>query len=332
MSLNTHRRTLLRAGAALTTVPWLAQGSALAQTTAFPTRPIKLLVGSNPGGPADMLGRTFGDVAAAMLGQPVVENKPGATGTLAAAQTAKSAPDGHTLLVSGPSTVITAPYMYSKLDYEPEKELAPITLLGAGAFVVAVHPALPVNTIAELIALAKAQPGKLSYGSGGAGGNNHICTETFLDRTGIQALHVPYRGEAPAAADLIGGQVQFMFTAPNVIIPHHKAGKLRIIAVTSRERVAALPEIPTVHETVKDFEVLGWIALFAPGGTPVAVQDRLAQAWTQARGQAAIRDKLEGLAMAPPAHLGTRDAVAAMVRAERQRLTQIVKRLNLTAA
>ena len=142
---------------------------------------------------------------------------------------------------------------------------------------------------------------------------------------------MPYRGEAPAAADLLGGQVQFMFTAPNVIIPHHKAGKLRIIAVTSRERVAALPEIPTVHETVKDFEVLGWIALFAPAATPAAVQDRLAQVWAQARQQPAIGGKLEGLAMAPPAHLGSREAVAGMVRAERQRLTQIVKRLNLTA-
>ena len=322
------RRSVLRAGAALATLPWLSA----ARAQAFPSRPIRLEVGSNPGGPADMLARTYGEAATAALGQPVVvENKAGASGTIAAAQTAKAAADGHTLLVSGPSTVITAPYLFNKPDYEPEKDLVPITLLGAGAFVVAVNPSLPVNTIADLIALAKAQPGKLSYGSGGAGGNNHVCTETFLERTGIQALHVPYRGEAPAAADLLGGQVQFMFTAPNVIIPHHKAGKLRIIAVTSRERVAALPEIPTVHETVKDFEVLGWIALFAPAATPAAVQDRLAQVWAQARQQPAIGGKLEGLAMAPPAHLGSREAVAGMVRAERQRLTQIVKRLNLTA-
>ena len=322
------RRSVLRAGAALATLPWLSA----ARAQAFPSRPIRLEVGSNPGGPADMLARTYGEAATAALGQPVVvENKAGASGTIAAAQAAKAAPDGHTLLVSGPSTVITAPYLFNKLDYEPEKDLVPITLLGAGAFVVAVNPSLPVNTIADLIALAKAQPGKLSYGSGGAGGNNHVCTETFLERTGIQALHVPYRGEAPAAADLLGGQVQFMFTAPNVIIPHHKAGKLRIIAVTSKDRVAALPEIPTVHETVKDFEVLGWIALFAPAATPAAVQDRLAQVWAQARQQPAIGGKLEGLAMAPPAHLGSREAVAGMVRAERQRLTQIVKRLNLTA-
>lgn len=323
------RRSLLRAGAALATLPWLA--SAQAQQ-GFPSRPIRLQVGSNPGGPADMLARTFGESVTAGLGQPVlVENRAGASGTIAAAQTAKAAPDGHTLLVSGPSTVITAPYLFSKLEYDPGKDLVPLTLLGAGAFVVAVHPDVPVKNIAELIALAKAQPGKLSYGSGGPGGNNHVCTETFLERTGIQALHVPYKGEAPAAADLLAGQIQFMFTAPNVIIPHHKAGKLRIIAVTSRERVAALPDIATVHETVKDFEVLGWIALFAPAATPVAVQDRLAQAWAQAREQAAIRGKLEGLAMAPPAHLGTREAIAAMVQSERQRLTQIVKRLNLTA-
>ena len=324
-----HRRALLRAGAALGTMPWLAA----AQAQTFPSRPIRLEVGSNPGGPADMLARTFGEAATAAMGQPVVvENKGGASGTLAAAAAAKATPDGHTLLVSGPSTVITAPYMFSKLDYDPEKDLVPLALLGAGAFVVAVNPSLPVNNIADLIALAKAQPGKLSYGSGGPGGNNHVCTETFMERTGIQALHVPYRGEAPAAQDLLAGQVQFMFTAPNVIIPHHKAGKLRIIAVTSRERVSALPDIPTVHETVKDFEVLGWIALFAPAATPVAVQDRLAQVWAQARAQAGIRDKLEGLAMAPPSHLAARESVAAMVRAERQRLTQIVKRLNLTAA
>lgn len=262
----------------------------------------------------------------------LVENKGGASGTLAAAFAAKAPADGHTLLVSGPAAVITAPYMFSKLDYDPEKDLVPLTLLGAGTFVLAVNPSLPIHNVADLIAYGKAQPGKLSYGSGGPGGNNHICTETFLERTGVQALHVPYKGEAPAAADLLGGQVQFMFTAPNVIIPHHKAGKLRIIAVTSKERVAALPEIPTVHETVKDFEVLGWIALFAPAATPVAVQERLAQVWAQARVQAGIRDKLEGLAMAPPAHLGARDAVVAMVRGERTRLAQLVKRLNLTPA
>jgi hypothetical protein len=207
-----HRRSLLRTGAALATMPWLAAAQA---QQAFPSRPIRLQVGSNPGGPADMLARTFGDSVTAALGQPVlVENKAGASGTIAATQTAKATPDGHTLLVSGPSTVITAPYLFSKLEYDPEKDLVPLTLLGAGAFVVAVHPDVPVKNIAELIALAKAQPGKLSYGSGGPGGNNHVCTETFLERTGTQALHVPYKGEAPAAADLLAGQIQFMFTAP----------------------------------------------------------------------------------------------------------------------
>ncbi|MCZ4316669.1 tripartite tricarboxylate transporter substrate binding protein [Comamonadaceae bacterium G21597-S1] len=323
------RRSVLTSAAALAAI---ATGwPAMAQ--AYPTKPVRVLVGAGAGGPSDFLARTFSDSATPALGQSfVVDNKAGASGTIAVALAARASADGYTLVASGPSAVVVAPHLFAKLEYDAEKDLTPVAMLGAGAFVLAVHPSLPAHNVTELVALAKAKPGSLSYGSGGNGSSGHLCMEAFAERAGIEMQHVPYKGDAPAANDLLGGQIQLMFTSPNVALAHHKAGKLRIIAVTTRERMGALPEVPAVHEMLKDFEQLGWIMLFAPSATPQPVLDNLATAWAQARDQPAVKTKLDGMGMAPPAHYASRESLLAMLRSERARTAALVKRLGITPA
>jgi tripartite-type tricarboxylate transporter receptor subunit TctC len=303
--------------------------AALAQ--AFPNKPVRVLVGAAPGGPADFMGRTFSDAASPALGQPfVVDNKPGATGTIAAGMAAKAPADGHTLLIGAPGAIVVAPHLIAKLDYDADKDFIPITMLGAGAFVLVAHPSVPANNLAELIAHAKAKPGALNYGSGGNGSSGQLCSESFATRAGVDLTHVPYKGDGPAVNDLLAGRIQLMFTAPNVAMPHIKAGKLKAIAVTSHERMGALPEVPSVHEVLPDFEYLGWIVLFAPAATPAPVIDALAAFWAQARNQPVIKSKLEGLGMYPPARYASRDAVVSMLRAEKTRTAQLVKKLGIT--
>lgn len=298
---------------------------------AFPNKPVRVLVGAAPGGPADFMGRAFSDAASPALGQPfVVDNKPGATGTIAAGMAAKAPADGHTLLIGAPGAIVVAPHLIAKLDYDADKDFTPITMLGAGAFVLVVHPSVPANNLAELIAHAKAKPGALNYGSGGNGSSGQLCSESFATRAGVDLTHVPYKGDGPAVNDLLAGQIQLMFTAPNVAMPHIRSGRLKAIAVTSHERMGALPEVPSVHEALPDFEYLGWIVLFAPAATPAPVVDALAAFWAQARNQPAIKSKLEGLGMYPPARYASREAVVGMLRAEKTRTAQLVKKLGIT--
>ena len=193
-----------------------------------------------------------------------------------------------------------------------------------------VHPSVPANNLAELIAHAKAKPGALNYGSGGNGSSGQLCSESFATRAGVDLTHVPYKGDGPAVNDLLAGQIQLMFTAPNVAMPHIRSGRLKAIAVTSHERMGALPEVPSVHEALPDFEYLGWIVLFAPAATPAPVVDALAAFWAQARNQPAIKSKLEGLGMYPPARYASREAVVGMLRAEKTRTAQLVKKLGIT--
>ncbi len=324
-----HRRQALQWLGASAAGLALPPSAALAQ--AFPHKPVRVLVGAAPGGPADFLGRTFSDAATPALGQPfVVDNKAGASGTIAAGMAAKAAADGHTLLIGAPGAMVVAPHLFAKLDYDPDKEFTPVAMLGAGAFVLAVHPSVPASTLAELVALAKSKPGSLNYGSGGNGSSGQLCAESFAARAGADLTHVPYKGDGPAVNDLLAGQIQLMFTAPNVAMPHVKAGKLKALAVTSHERLGALPDVPSVHEVLPDFEYLGWVLLFAPAATPAPVVEALATFWAQARQQPAIKGKLEGLGMYPPARYGNREALAGLLRAEKTRTTQLVKKLGIT--
>lgn len=324
MNPSLTRRSLLAAAAAT------ALGGARAQTT-FPTKPVRVLVGAAPGGPADFLARVFSDVAAPALGQPfLVDNKAGASGTLAASLAAKSPADGYTVMAGGPAATVVAPHLFSKLEYDPLKDFVPVSMLGAGAFVLAVHPSVPANNLAELVAYAKKKPGALSYGSGGNGSSGQLCAESFAARAGVELLHVPYKGDGPAANDLLAGQIQMMFTAPNVAIPHQKSGRLKLLAVTTRERMPGLPDVPAVHEVVPDFEYLGWIILFAPANTPAPAMERLAALWNQARDQPTIKTRLDTLGMYPPPRYGSRDSLVAFMKNERTRTEALVKKLGIT--
>ncbi len=323
MTVRFTRRQAL-ATCAVGAIPALAR---VAGAATYPERPVKLLVGSPPGGPSDFLARLFADaVGPALGGTFVIDNKPGASGTLAADAVAKSAPDGHTLLVSGPASISVAPHLMPRLGYDPAADLAPISMLGAGAFAFVVHPSLPVKSVAELIAYAKAKPGAVSFGSGGNGSSGHLCTELFSLLAGIKMLHVPYKGDGQAVLDLIGGQIQLMFTAPNVAMSHVKAGKLRLLAVTTRERVASMPDVPSVHESgLKDFEYLGWIITFAPANTPRPVIEALALAWGKARNAPAVRRKLDDLAMVAPDRLVSGEPLLQFLKAETARLGRVVR-------
>jgi len=324
----TRRRALaaLSAPPALAALsPWLPL-RAQAQS-AYPVRPVKLLVGAAPGGPADFMARMMADVLTPALGQSfVVENRPGASGTFAAEAVARSAPDGHTLLISGPAAVVNAPHVFARLSYDPVRDFVPISVLGAGAFVVAVNANVPARNVQELLAVARSRPEAVNYGSGGNGSSGHLASEYLSQTAGVRMTHVPYKGDGPAFNDLIGGQLQLMITAPNVAVPHAKSGRLRILAVTSRERLASLPEVPTMIEAgVKDFEYLGWIIAFAPSATPKAAIDTLQAAWARARNAPAVRGKLEELGMQAPERLAMADAVVPFLRDEHARMTRIVR-------
>lgn len=325
-----NRRDWLR-GAAAGAAAMMSAPIALAQ--AYPNRPVKILVGAAAGGPSDFLARSFADAAVAALGQSfVVDNKPGAIGTLAAGIAAKSGGDGYTLMSGAPTAMVNAPHLVAKLDYDPEKDFAPVAMLGAGAFTLAVHPSLPVNNVAELVALAKSKPNSLNYASGGNGSAGHFCMEAFASHVGIDMTHVPYRGDQPAAVDLLAGQVQLMFSAPNVAKPHIQSGKLKVIAVSSKERMASLPNVPSIHESAPGFENYGWIMLFAPSGTPTAVLEALSKVWTQAKAQPALKSKLDDFGMFPPAQYSTRESLQAFLKVERDRTRALVKKLGITPA
>ena len=327
--MNLTRRKLTSALAAGIASTWSA-GMAWAQT--YPQKSVKLVVGSPPGGPSDFLARLLADAIGPGMGQSfIVENKPGASGMPAADQVVKGVPDGHQLLISGPASIVVMPHMFSKITYDPMRDLVPVSMLGAGAFVLVVHPSVKANNVKELIALAKANPKQLTYGSGGNGSSGHLCTEYFNGLSGIEMTHIPYKGDGQAVIDLLAGQIQVMFTAPNVAMANVKAGRLKLLAVTTRERVSSMPEVPTVHETLKDFEYLGWIIAFAPAATPRAVLDTLANTWNKARTTPALQRKLEDLAMNAPERFAQRSALLDFVRQEHARLGQLIRDAGIKA-
>jgi tripartite-type tricarboxylate transporter receptor subunit TctC len=256
----------------------LAASAVSAQS--YPTKPVKLVVGFPAGGPADIFGRTFAQALSSGLGQPViVENKSGVGGVLGIDSVAKSLPDGYTLGFNNQGSVAMAPYALTKMPFDPNKDLALITTVVKVPEVVVVNPSLPVKTLADLIDYAKANPGKIAFGSAGAGGITHLACELLKSEAKIDVLHVPYKGAAPAVSDLLGGQVQMgIFDVP-VVLPHIKSGKFRALAVTSAKRVPTLPDVPTTAEVgyprvISD----NWYGLVAPAGTPPAVQKRIHEA------------------------------------------------------
>ncbi len=244
--------------------------------TAYPDKPIRLLIPFAPGGATDLLGRALGDRLSNRMGQPVlVENKTGGGTVIASDYVAKAPADGYTLLLAA-SSLGTAPFLYKKVGYDPIKSFAPITLVCAVTHVLVVRPDLPINSVKELIAYAKAHPGKLSYGSVGTGTSNHLEGELFKSMAGVSMVHIPYRGSAPALTDLVGGQLEVMFDPIASTGPFIKAGKLRALAASTAKRSSSMPELPTVAQAgLPGYEATPWLGLLAPAGTPATIINRL---------------------------------------------------------
>jgi tripartite-type tricarboxylate transporter receptor subunit TctC len=267
--------------------------AATASAQSFPTKPIKIIVPFPAGGTVDFFARVISTKLSEALGQSVlVENRAGAGGNIAAEAVAKAAPDGYTLLM-GSEIIAINTSLYSKIGYDPVKDLAPITLVGTVPNILIVHPGLPVNSVNDLIALAKKTPGKISFASTGQGTSTHLSSELFKLMANVDMLHIPYKGGPPAIADLISGQVNMMFINMPTGITHVRSGKAKIIAVSSIKRVSQLPDVPTVDQAgVKGFETSAWSGLYAPAGTPADIINRLNAEVVKILKQPSVREQL----------------------------------------
>ena len=242
----------------------------------WPTKPLRFVISWPAGGGADAVGRLVAERLSKSLGQPViVDNRAGASGTIGTSAVVRAEPDGYTLLFAAPSELSVAPVTVKALPYDPVKDLQPITQVMRGPYLLVAHPSFPPNTLSELIAYAKANPGKVNYSSFGTGTLNHLYGEMLKAKAGINTLHVPYKGSAPALADLLGGQVQYTFDNMGVVLPQVKAGKLKAIAVMAPQRVAQAPNVPTMAEAGVDMGSGTWLGLLAPAKTPKPIVERL---------------------------------------------------------
>ena len=299
--------------------------------TDYPARPLRLIVPYPPGGPTDLMGRLTSDLLAKRLAQNVVvDNRGGAATAIGAEMAARAPADGYTLLVSSETTFAVNPALTSKLPYNPERDFAPISLLTTQPYVLAVTSSLPANSVSQLIAYAKANPGKLTYGSAGTGGAAHLAGEMFKHAAGIDMVHVPYKGNGPAIIDLIGGQISLMLGSISSLYPHATAKKLRVIGVASAKRSAAAPEVPTFAEGgLPGFQINGWNCLVAPRATPLRVITRLNAEVVAGFNQADINERFRKQSIDPAA--GTPDQLAAYMKSEIARYYQLVKAVGLSA-
>ena len=263
----------------------------------YPSRPVTLVVAFTPGGPSDVLARIVGKKMEQLLGQPfVIENRPGAGGNIAAEGVAHAAPDGYTLLMGNNSILATNEALYKHINYSPGKDFVPITLIGTQANILVVNPGVPAHSLKELIALAKAQPGKINFASSGYGAAAHLAGELFKSEAKIDIVHVPYKGAAPALQDVIGGHDQMMFATAASVIGHIEGGRVRALAVTTLKRTKILPDIPTMDEAgLKGFDASTWHGLVAPTGTPPQVIAALHDAAVKALHDPAVESSLEKL-------------------------------------
>jgi tripartite-type tricarboxylate transporter receptor subunit TctC len=305
--------------------------SLTARAQDYPTRPIRLVVPFPPGGAFDTIGRPWAEQMKSRLGTVVIENIGGGGGSVGAAQASRARPDGYTLLLGGATTHITEALLKNRPQFDPLKELEPISGIAITAFALAVHPFVPVNDLSELIAYAKANPGKLSYGSAGTGSLNHLTAEAFKLKVGLPDLiHVPYRGAGPAIADVLAGQIPMIVPAmTNLVLELHRAGKLRVLAVTHGTRLAAAPELPTaVEQGLTDLVTPNFIGVFAPAGTPNAIIDQIAKANLALLADEDYRQLLVSGTFEPHGGLNP-DAYRRYVESELARWTPIVGALAL---
>jgi tripartite-type tricarboxylate transporter receptor subunit TctC len=269
---------------------------------AYPDKPIRLVVGFPAGQATDLVARTLAKKLQDALGQAViVDNKAGAAGIIGSEIVMKAPPDGYTLLVGSSGTMAINPSLYSKLSYHPIKDFAPVSLLAVVPLFLAVNPQFPAQTAADLVREAKAKPGKINYGSAGSGVTSHLTMELFKHAQGIDMVHVPYKGSPAAVTDLIGGQINAMVDTGPALLPHMRSGKVRILAVASKTRNAAAPNVPTIAEAgLGNFEAPAWVGLAAPKGTPKEVIDTLSKALnTGWRDAADVKEQLNGVGAEP---------------------------------
>ena len=325
MSFLTRRTLLGGASVAVFAAPLATQTAA--QT--YPSRPIRFVVPFAAGaGVLDIMARIVSQHLGTGIGQQVVvDNRPGAGGNVGAEIAAKAAPDGYTMLM-GNTALVVSPYLFAKLPFDPLTDFVPVTQVNSAPLLLVVHPSLPVKSVAELVAYAKARPGQLNYGSGGIGTTPFLATELFKSLAGIDVVHVPYKGGAPALADLVAGQLSFMIENVPGTLPLVKDGKLRALAITSRQRLALVPEVPTMIEAgVAGYEMIGWNGIFLPKGTPAEITTRLSTDLMKVLGSAEMKEQLGKLGAEPVG--STPQQFGAFVQAESQRWGKIIKDLGI---
>jgi tripartite-type tricarboxylate transporter receptor subunit TctC len=323
MSQQMYFSTLLVAGIAAG-VSWSGAWAA----EAYPTKPIRIIVPVAAGGGTDFTARLIGQKLSDAWGRPViVDNRPGAAGNLGVEIAAKAIPDGYTLVM--PITSFPAnPTLYSKLPFDTEKDFSPITLVASAPLLLVVNPNLPVKSVSDLIALAKAKPGQLNYGNSGMGTTAHLAAELFKRTAGIEIINVPYRGGGPAVIDLIAGNIQLYFSTVPAALPQTKAGRLRPIAVTSLKRVPEIGDVPTVAESgLPGFEVLGWFGLFSPAGTPRPVIAKLNTEIVKILQMTDVQEKLSGHGLIPGGN--SPEELGAFLRAEIKKWGGLIKEAGI---
>ena len=307
----------------------LGATSALAQN--YPTKPIRIVIAQAPGSATDVISRVVGNRLSEGLGQPVIiEARPGAGGVVGTEAAARSAPDGYTLFMGNNSTHGSNPAVYAKLPYDAVNDFAPISFVASVPYVLVVDPSLRVNSVQQFIALAKSRPGKMNYASAGNGSTHHFCGELLKSMTGIDMLHIPYKGSPPAIAGLLGGEVSLMFANLTDIGSQIKGGKVKPLAVTTPKRASSLPDLPTLSEAgMPGFEITSWFGLLAPAGTPAPIVTRLNAETNKVLARADVRDTLgaQGLEVMP----GTPEQFAAHIKSEIGKFTRIARAANIKA-
>jgi tripartite-type tricarboxylate transporter receptor subunit TctC len=316
MKLTRRALAALLASASITTTAFAA----------FPEKPIRLVIGFPAGGPLDQHARLLSERLQAVLGQPVIiDYKSGAGGTVGAQDVMKAAPDGYTLMLANTGVMVINPGLYTKLPYQTLRDFTPIARTAMQPLALLVNPKMPVNSLKEFVDYARTRPGQVNYGSAGNGGISHLVPEMFKTSTGLFMVHIPYRGSAPAFTDLMAGQVQFMAESIPQAANYHKQGKVKALAVTSKERNPALPDTPTVIESgIQGFEVVGFYGFLAPAGLPKDVTARLSDAFKQVMATPDIRSRMVAQG-ADPAFLGSED-FAKFLAAEMPRWADAVKK------
>ena len=309
----------------------LASTIAHAQTQPFPSRPVRIVVGFTAGGPSDIVARLIAQQLSEKFGRPlVVENRPGATGTIGAELVAKSKPDGYTLYLASQTTHAVTPYMYQKIAYDPVKDFATVTLAMQNPLLVVVHPSLGVKSVKELVALAKAKPGAIDFATGGIGSSPHMSVELFKSLFKLNMVAVHYKGDSAAAVDVVGGQVPLMFASIAGLLPHVKSGRLRGLAVTGAKRSAIAPEFPTIAESgLSGYEVITWFGLLVPAGSPAEAIAKLHQDTVQSLALPVVKEQIAKLGMETVG--STPEQFGAFLKEENARWSKVVRDLNLKA-